>query len=147
MEIRQTGKSKRIFHQMIGLIKMSKKENGYSEDVSILSDGVNIEGKISSNGNVRIDGKINGDVNVKGNLTLGQSAEIKGQVSAKNMTVSGKVEGVLKIEEKLTLEASSVIKGDIITKILVVIEGAKFDGKSSMTNNTSNNLFSESGTK
>lgn len=133
---------------MIGLKKMSKKENGYSEDVSILSDGVNIEGKLSSNGNVRIDGKINGDVSVKGNLTLGSSAEIKGQVSAKNMTVSGKVEGVLKIEEKLTLEASSVIKGDIITKILVVIEGAKFDGKSSMTNNsTSNNLFTQSGTK
>ena len=33
-------------------------------------------------------------------------------------------------------------------KILVVIEGAKFDGKSSMTNNsTSNNLFTQSGTK
>ncbi|MBK8943720.1 MAG: polymer-forming cytoskeletal protein [Ignavibacteriae bacterium] len=126
---------------------MLKKENGYSEDVSILSDGVNIEGKITSNGNVRIDGKINGDVIVKGNLTLGPSAEIKGQVSAKNMTASGKVDGILKIEEKLTLEASSNIKGDIITKILVVVEGAKFDGKSSMTQSPSANSNLQSGTK
>ena len=122
---------------MIGSKNMSKKENGYSEDVSILSDGVNIEGKITSNGNVRIDGKIIGDVSVKGNLTLGNSAEIKGEVNAKNMTASGKVEGILKIEDKLTLESTCVIKGDIITKILVIEEGAKFDGKSSMTQSSS----------
>ncbi len=115
---------------------MSKRENGYSEDVSILSDGVNIEGKISSNGNVRIDGKVEGDVIVKGNLTLGISSVVKGEVSAKNMTVSGKVEGTLRIEEKLTLESKSVIKGDIIAKVLVIEEGAKFDGKSSMSQST-----------
>ena len=118
---------------MIGVKHMSKRENGYSEDVSILSDGVNIEGKISSNGNVRIDGKVIGDVHVKGNLTLGSSSEIKGQINAKNMVVSGKVEGTLKIEDKLTLESTSKIKGDIIAKVLVIEEGAKFDGKSSMT--------------
>jgi cytoskeletal protein CcmA (bactofilin family) len=119
---------------MIGVKKnMSKRENGYSEDVSILSDGVNIEGKISSNGNVRIDGKVIGDVNVKGNLTLGSSSEVKGQINAKNMVVSGKVEGTLNIEDKLTLESASKIKGDIIAKVLVIEEGAKFDGKSSMT--------------
>lgn len=118
---------------MIGVKNMSKRENGYSEDVSILSDGVNIEGKITSNGNVRIDGKVQGDVNVKGNLTLGSSSEVNGQINAKNMIVSGKVEGMLKIDEKLTLEASSKIKGDIIAKVLVIEEGAKFDGKSTMT--------------
>ncbi len=122
---------------MMGSKKMLKRENGHSEDVSILSEGVNIEGKISSNGNVRIDGKINGDVVVKGNLTVGASSEIKGQVTSKNMTVSGKIEGIIKIEEKLTLESTSVIKGDIITKILVIEEGAKFDGKSSMTHTPS----------
>ena len=124
---------------MIGVKSMAKRENGYSEDVSILSDGVNIEGKISSNGNVRIDGKVIGDVDVKGNLTLGNSSEIKGQVKAKNMTVSGSVEGTLIIDEKLTLESSSKIKGDIIAKVLIVEEGAKFDGKSSMTQSSSYN--------
>ena len=68
---------------------------------------------------------------------MGNSAEIKGEVTAKNMTASGKVEGILKIEDKLTLESTCVIKGDIITKILVIEEGAKFDGKSSMTQSSS----------
>jgi cytoskeletal protein CcmA (bactofilin family) len=132
---------------MIGVKKMSKRENGYSEDVSILSDGVNIEGKISSNGNVRIDGKVIGDVNVKGNLTLGNSSEVNGQIIAKNMTVSGKVEGTLKIDEKLTLESTSKIKGDIIAKVLVIEEGAKFDGKSSMTQSSTYSGTASSETK
>lgn len=118
---------------MIGVKNMSKRENGYSEDVSILSDGVNIEGKISSNGNVRIDGTVTGDVTVKGNLTLGASSVVNGQITAKNLTASGKVDGTLNVEDKLTLESSSKIKGDIIAKVLVIEEGAKFDGKSSMS--------------
>lgn len=120
---------------MIGTKSMGKKNHSYSEDVSILSDGVNIEGKLTSNGNVRIDGKIFGDVVVKGNLTLGQSSDIKGKIDAQNLTVSGKVEGTLNIEEKLTLESTSKIKGDIIAKTLIIEEGAKFDGNSSMTQN------------
>ncbi|PID62688.1 MAG: cell shape determination protein CcmA [Ignavibacteriae bacterium] len=112
---------------------MGKKENSYSEDVSILSDGVNIEGKLSSYGNVRIDGTIVGDVTVKGNLTLGPSSDIKGKIIAKNLNVNGKVEGTLNVEEKLTLEASSKIKADITAKTLIIEEGAKFDGNSSMS--------------
>ena len=118
---------------MIGGLNMSKRENGSSEDVSILSNGVNIEGKLTSNGNVRIDGKVTGDVTIKGNLTLGSSSEINGEIKAKNLVVSGKVEGTIKVDEKLTMESSSVVKGDIIAKILVVAEGARFDGKSSMS--------------
>ena len=132
---------------MMGSKKMLKRENGHSEDVSILSEGVNIEGKMTSNGNVRIDGKINGDVIIKGNLTIGSSAEIKGHVNAKNMTVSGKIEGILKIDDKLTLESTSVIKGDIIAKILVIEEGAKFDGKSSMTQSSGQNVSTTSDAK
>lgn len=122
---------------MIGKSSAQKKENGYSEEVSILSSGVNIDGKLTSNGNVRIDGKVVGDVNIKGNLTLGTSANVNGEVVAKNVSVSGKVEGTLKVEEKLTLESTSVIKGDINAKVLIIEEGAKFDGKSSMTQGSS----------
>ncbi|GBD89474.1 polymer-forming cytoskeletal [bacterium BMS3Abin04] len=115
-----------------------RKDNSFvSEDVSILSSGVKIEGKISSEGNVRIDGRVIGDVNINGNLTLGEGAEIKGEVKAKSLVVSGKVEGTIDVAEKLTLEPKSFVKGDIITKILVIEEGAVFDGKSVMSNKPS----------
>lgn len=116
---------------------LRKDNNFVSEDVSILSSGVKIEGKISSEGNVRIDGKVIGDVNINGNLTLGEGAEIKGEVKAKSLIVSGKVEGTIDVTDKLTLEPKSFVKGDIITKVLVIEEGAMFDGKSVMSSKPS----------
>lgn len=112
---------------------MAKNNNSStSVDVSILSSGVKIEGKLYSEGNMRIDGKVIGDVTVNGNLTLGESAELKGEVKAKNITLSGKVEGLVEVNEKLILESQSVLEGDLTAKILVIEEGAKFEGKSNM---------------
>jgi len=113
-----------------------KKDFKYSEDVSILSAGVKIEGTFKSDGNVRIDGDIAGDVFVNGNLTLGETAKVQGQVNALNITMSGSVEGSLKASEKIILESKSRLKGDLIAKLLLVEEGAKFDGRSSMSSTT-----------
>jgi len=110
------------------------KEHSDPHDVSILSSGVRIIGKFSSEGNVRIDGHIEGDVDVTGNLTLGESSMVKGNVSARNITVSGKVEGAVFATEKIILESHSHLLGDLTAKILVIQEGASFNGKSSMNN-------------
>jgi cytoskeletal protein CcmA (bactofilin family) len=113
---------------------IQKKLNGDNlEDVSIISKGVNIEGKLKSEGNVRIDGIIRGDVLVSGNLTLGETSEVTGEVKAENITLSGKVTGTVTANEKIVLEGKGVLKGDLIAKVLVVEPGALFDGKCTMT--------------
>jgi cytoskeletal protein CcmA (bactofilin family) len=113
---------------------IQKKLNGDTlEDVSIISKGVNIEGKLKSEGNVRIDGIIRGDVLVSGNLTLGETSEITGELKAENITLSGRVTGTVTANEKIVLEARGVLKGDLIAKVLVVEPGALFDGKCTMT--------------
>lgn len=112
---------------------MANKERiSHSEDVSILSSGVKIEGNVYSEGNVRIDGKIIGDVSVNGNLTLGETSQLNGDVRAKNVTVSGTVEGTINSQEKLVLESKSKMTGDIVAKTLVIEAGARFDGRSMM---------------
>ena len=123
---------------------MAKREVSSVEDVSILSSGVKIEGKLVSDGNVRIDGSIEGDVTINGNLTLGESAKLKGNIKASNISMSGKIEGTVHAGEKLILESKSVLKGDIISKILVIEEGAIFDGNSSMNGGGTANLNNES---
>ncbi len=115
----------------------NKKDNTSAEDVSIFSRGVKIEGKVYSEGNVRIDGKVLGEIIINGNLTLGEKSEINGDIKAKNLTISGSVEGSVQTSEKLILEKNASLRGDIITKILVVEEGSTFDGRSSMSQNSS----------
>ncbi len=108
------------------------KNNKGDEQVTIIGTGVVIEGKLSSSGDVRIDGNVKGDIKASGNVTVGESGEVDGQINADIITLGGKVTGSVNAKDKLVLESKAALKGDIITKILVVEAGAKFDGKSSM---------------
>jgi len=100
-----------------------------SEETTIISRGVKIEGKIISSGNIRIDGEIQGDIFCESNITIGEDAKVDGQINANAITIGGKVSGIVRAKEKLILDSNSNLKGDIYTKNLVIEEGAKFDGK------------------
>ncbi len=106
--------------------------NEGKDEVTIISAGVVIEGKLSSNGNVRVDGSVNGDISANGNVTVGENGDVSGEIHAEAIVIGGKVTGTVKSRDKLTLEAKAVLKGDILTKILVVEAGAQFDGQSKM---------------
>lgn len=106
--------------------------NEGKDEVTIISAGVTIEGKLISNGNVRVDGSVNGDISANGNVTVGENGDVSGEIYAEGIVIGGKVTGTVKSRDKLTLEAKAVLKGDILTKILVVEAGAQFDGQSKM---------------
>ncbi len=112
----------------------------YDQDISILSEGVKFEGKLSSDGNVRIDGEYDGEIVVNGNLTLGDKSKGKGTVRATNITCGGVIVGSIEASEKLVLESTAKIEGDISAKILVINEGANFKGTSNMHKETVNNF-------
>lgn len=107
------------------------------EDVTIISSGVVIEGKVTSNSNIRVDGVVKGDITTQGNLTVGEQGSIQGQLTGETVSIGGKVEGTVNAKEKLVLESKAVLKGDLLTKILVVEAGAMFEGKSSMNSQSS----------
>ena len=100
-----------------------------SEETTIISKGVKIEGKITSSGNIRIDGEIQGDIFCESNITIGEGAIVTGQINANVITVGGKVSGIIRAKDNLILDSKSNLKGDIFAKNLVIEEGAKFDGK------------------
>ena len=114
------------------MLKSVYSEGVKSDETTIISRGVRIEGKVSSAGNIRVDGEIQGDISSKSNVVVGESGQVNGQIIADSITIGGKVSGSVKAKDKLTLEASANLKGDLFTKILVVEGGAKFDGKSMM---------------
>ena len=106
--------------------------NGDEGDITIISHGVKLEGKISSGGSIRVDGVIQGDILSQGNVTVGEQGDVNGQINATSVTVGGKVVGTVNAKEKLIMESKANLKGDIFTKILVIEAGARFDGKSNM---------------
>ena len=114
----------------------NKALNEDSEEITIISHGVKLEGKISCGGSIRVDGMIQGDVLSQSNVTVGEQGEIVGQINGQVITVGGKVAGKVNAKEKLILESKANLTGDVFTKILVVEAGARFDGKSNMGEST-----------
>ena len=111
------------------MLNKSQFESSKSEETTIISRGVKIEGKITSSGNIRIDGEIQGDIFCESNITIGEGAKVNGQIDANVITIGGKVSGTVRAKEKLVLDSKGNLKGDIFAKILLVEAGAKFDGK------------------
>lgn len=120
-----------------------KNDNIGKDEVTIIGAGVILEGKLSSNGNIRVDGSINGDITANGNVTIGETGEISGEIKAEVISIGGRVVGSINAKEKAVLESKAILKGDIITKILVVEAGAIFDGNSKMSDKAT--LFNSAG--
>jgi len=101
-----------------------------SEEISIIGNGVKIEGKLTSSGDIRFEGEIQVDISSDNYVVIGEKANVNGKIDASIILVGGQVSGIINAKEKLTLSANGNLEGDIVTKILVVEEGATFNGKS-----------------
>jgi cytoskeletal protein CcmA (bactofilin family) len=89
-----------------------------------------IEGRIVSDENLTIDGQIEGTIEVGNhNLTIGDGATVKADLSAKSITIGGTVNGNLTASERIDLRASASVFGDIATPRLVMDDGAVVKGK------------------
>jgi cytoskeletal protein CcmA (bactofilin family) len=99
----------------------------------ILSSDVEIKGSIKFQKELLIDGKVEGDINSDGVLTVGENAEIRGDVKTKSITVYGKVHGNITVAERCELKSKCVLQGDLKAARLVIEEGATFIGKSEVT--------------
>ena len=112
------------------MLKTTTTEDIKSEETTIISSGVKIEGKVTSSGNIRIEGEIQGDILSQNSVVVGEKGRVNGQINAGSITIGGNVSGTINAKEKLLLGPKGNLNGDIFTKILVVEEGAKFSGKS-----------------
>lgn len=102
---------------------------------NILSSDVEIKGSLKFQNELTIDGKIEGEITSNGVLTVGENAEIKGEIKTKSVTVLGKVHGNITVEERCELKAHAVLLGDLKASRLVIEDGATFVGKSEVTPN------------
>lgn len=103
----------------------------------ILSSDVEIEGSIKFQKELLIDGKVKGNINSEGVLTVGENANIDGEVKTKSIIVFGKVIGNITVSERCELKSKCTLQGDLKAARLVIEEGATFIGKSEVTSGMS----------
>ncbi len=94
----------------------------------LLSKGVSIKGSVKFLNELLIDGQVEGTINSPGKLSIGEHAQITGEIRAKSVKVRGTVEGNIFATERCELEAGCTLRGDIEAPRLVVDENATFLG-------------------
>ena len=103
----------------------------------ILSSDVEIKGSIKFQKELLIDGKVEGEIHSEGVLTIGENADIRGEIKTKSIIVFGKVQGNITVSERCELKSKCTLQGDLKAARLVIEEGATFVGKSEVTSGMS----------
>ena len=103
----------------------------------ILSSDVEIKGSIKFQKELLIDGKVEGEIHSEGVLTIGENADIRGEIKTKSIIVFGKVQGNITVNERCELKSKCTLQGDLKAARLIIEEGATFVGKSEVTSGMS----------
>ncbi len=98
---------------------------------TVIGSNSETEGSFASSGNVRMDGKFTGTLEIEGNILIGESADIRADINARNISIAGAVRGNV-AGDKVQLLRTGRIWGDISAAALTTEEGAFIDGKITM---------------
>lgn len=93
---------------------------------SILSSDLHITGNIKTSGDIQVEGSVEGDIRAH-LLTIGETATIKGEVTADDVVINGRIVGRVR-GLKVRLTSTARVEGDIIHKTIAIESGAHFEG-------------------
>src|ERR1700758_4804868 len=97
-------------------------------EVSSISSGLSIVGKIVGHGAGTIFGHVEGELHAS-TIVIAEGGQAKGDIVADELTISGRVEGTIH-GTRVQLNSTAVVSGDIFHGSLAVEENAQFEGGS-----------------
>jgi cytoskeletal protein CcmA (bactofilin family) len=94
-------------------------------------------GEVRGSEDLVLDGRVEGTVTLtEGRLTVGQSAHISADLTAKDVLIMGRVQGNVVATGRVELRSGCNVEGDITALRLAVEDNAVFRGKVDLTQAT-----------
>lgn len=93
---------------------------------SIISEGFELVGDITSTGGLHVEGKIHGKINVD-NVTIGAKGAIQGSVRCNALNIKGRFDGEA-VCDTLSLSGNAVVHGDVQYRSLTMSSGTVLTG-------------------
>lgn len=113
---------------------MMFKAGGTSGDLNgFLDTGSHMKGELHFDDTFRVDGKLTGKIVSDGELIVGESGEVDGEIEVKSVYVSGRINGSIRASGKIEVSASGRVSADVQTASFLVEHGAFFEGRCSMS--------------
>lgn len=112
-----------------------KKENlkvvENSDVNTLIGEGCVFEGNLNLATSTRIDGKVKGNIKSEGMLIIGESGSVEGDIDCSEILIYGNVKGNVDAG-RIELKRGASLSGDIRVDVLVIEEGAVYNGHCSM---------------
>src|SRR5262249_62040570 len=102
-------------------------------EVSSISSGLSIFGKIVGHGSLTIFGHVEGELHAS-TVMIAEGAQMEGDVVAEELTIGGHVKGTIHAN-RVKLNSTAVVEGDIFHRTLAIEENARFEGTSRRNEN------------
>jgi cytoskeletal protein CcmA (bactofilin family) len=95
-----------------------------------LGKSVTIKGELSGSEDLTLYGRMEGSVKLpEYTLTIGPDADIRAEISAKNVVIMGGVTGNVIAGEKVEIRATGSVTGDIASPRFAIQDGGAIRGK------------------
>ena len=112
------------------LVKNDRKGSDYG----LIGQGIKVSGDISFADQLQVEGKVVGKIaSAAGTLVIGETGELEAQVDVGICVIHGSLYGDLIGKTKVEIRKTGKVHGDVITPVLLVEEGAVFNGAIKMS--------------
>src|SRR5215210_7297146 len=100
---------------------------------SVIDPHARFNGKYVSDRDLRIEGEAQGEIECQGTLIISPQARVRSAITAHNVIINGDYEGDVDCGGRFEIGSTGRVKGGVKTQVLVVKEGAHWEGSVVMT--------------
>lgn len=103
-----------------------------SKTITVIAEGVKVDGKIYSPGTTRIDGTIKGELVSDKEVIIGKEGLVEADVKTKDATIAGTFKGNMTASGEVEISSTGKFIGNLTQKdaLLSVAKGGLFKGES-----------------
>jgi cytoskeletal protein CcmA (bactofilin family) len=110
-----------------------------SKTLTVVAEGVTIEGKINSPGSTRIDGTVKGDIISDKEVVIGKEGKVNAKVQTRNAVIAGSFNGEMTASGEVEISSTGKFIGNLTQKeaLLTIAKGGLFKGESIISSGSS----------
>ena len=118
-----------------------------TKTLTIIAEGVSVDGKIHSRGSTRVDGNVKGEIISDKEFIVGKEGRVEANVRTSSATIAGSFKGEMIASGDVEITASGKFTGNLIQKdaLLTIQKGGLFKGESIISDDQE--IFKTEGTE
>ena len=124
----------------MNLVKNDRK----SPDYGLIGQGIKVSGDINFADQLQVEGNVVGKITSPGGtLVIGETGELEAQIDVGICVIYGSLYGDLIAKNRVEIRKTGKVHGDVVTPVLLVEEGAVFNGAIKMGQEASTRKLEE----